>query len=62
MPARSLFEAGRVGLTVTQSAHEALFEIEDTGQGMPDAIVAFLRDGARKAAMAEHKGLGLVDW
>jgi len=52
-------EAGRVGLTVTQSAHETLFEIEDTGKGMPDAIVAFLRDGARKAAMAEHKGLGL---
>lgn len=52
-------EAGRVGLSVSQSAHETLFEIEDTGQGMPDAIVAFLRDGARKAAMAEHKGLGL---
>jgi len=52
-------EAGRVGLSVSQSAHETLFEIEDTGQGMPDAILAFLRDGARKAAMAEHKGLGL---
>ena len=52
-------EAGRVGLSASQSAHETLFEIEDTGQGMPDAILAFLRDGARKAAMAEHKGLGL---
>ena len=52
-------EGGEIGFEVAQTAAETSFTISDSGPGMPDAVLAFLVDGAKLAPMIDSKGLGL---
>lgn len=52
-------ENGRVALHVAQDAGETVFEILDSGPGMPEDVLAFVVDGTKAAPIARAKGLGL---
>jgi signal transduction histidine kinase len=52
-------EGGRIGFSIAQANDATTFRIADSGQGMPDSVLAFLVDGARLAPLADQKGLGL---
>jgi len=52
-------EHGRVGLAVEQSATQTVFAVADSGEGMPDDVLAFIADGRTAAPMTRGKGLGL---
>ena len=56
---KALPEGGKIGFRVEQTATETSFTITDSGPGMPDAVLAFLVDGAKLAPMIDSKGLGL---
>jgi len=50
---------GEIVFTVEQTPAESCFTITDSGPGLPDAVLAFLVDGAKLAPMVDSKGLGL---
>ena len=51
-------EHGRVGLAVEQSATQTVFAVADSGEGMPDDVLAFIADGRTAAPMTRGKGSG----
>lgn len=56
---RASTAGGEIVFSVEQTAAESSFTITDNGPGMPDAVLAFLVDGAKLAPMIDSKGLGL---
>ncbi|WP_372421436.1 sensor histidine kinase [Salinarimonas chemoclinalis] len=52
-------ERGRVGLRVEQDAGETRFVVSDSGQGMPEDVLAFVTEGRGTTPLTKGKGLGL---
>ncbi len=52
-------EHGRVGLRVEQEPGETRFAVSDSGQGMPEDVLAFVTEGRGTTPLTKGKGLGL---
>ena len=51
-------EHGRVGLAVAQEAGETRFAVSDSGEGMPEDVLAFVAQGRRTAPLVKGKDTG----
>jgi signal transduction histidine kinase len=51
-------EHGRVGLAVAQDAGETTFTVSDSGEGMPEDVLAFLADGRTTTPVTRGGGRG----
>ncbi|GGK29075.1 sensor histidine kinase [Salinarimonas ramus] len=50
---------GRVGLSVGQDAGATTFVVSDSGEGMPEDVLAFVTSGRSTTPLTKGKGLGL---